>query len=126
MAHVHGAVAKKVVDHAAMGHSIHGASKLTHAAVAAGTTAIAVSSTKGTGFMSIFAKHPLLVFGAGVAVGFYAHKYRKEIIESASQVTELSKDFILHQKENLEDLVAETQEAADDAGSAKPAKGRAK
>lgn len=65
--------------------------------------------------MSFFAKHPLLVFGAGVAVGFYAHKYRKEIIESAGQLGELGKDFVMHQKENLEDLVAEQQEKADDA-----------
>ena len=48
--------------------------------------------------MSIFAKHPLLVFGAGVAVGFYAHKYRKEIIESAGQLGELGKDFVKQQE----------------------------
>ena len=70
--------------------------------------------------MSFLAKHPLLVFGAGVAVGFYAHKYRKEIIESAGQLGELGKDFVMHQKENLEDLVAERQEKADDATTQPP------
>ncbi len=35
--------------------------------------------------MSILAKHPLLVFGLGFAAGFYAHQYRKEIIQAAVQ-----------------------------------------
>ncbi len=76
--------------------------------------------------MSILAKHPLLVFGLGVAAGFYAHKYRKEIIESATLATGKGKDFVLHQKENLEDLVAECKECADDASteSAQSKKGK--
>lgn len=69
--------------------------------------------------MSILAKHPLLVFGLGVAAGYYAHKYRKEIIESATMVGEKGKDFVLNQRENLEDLVAECHESADDEASEK-------
>lgn len=64
--------------------------------------------------MSILAKHPVLVFGLGVAAGYYAHKYRKDIIDSATRLSEKGKDFVLNQKENLEDLVAECQECADD------------
>jgi hypothetical protein len=67
--------------------------------------------------MSILAKHPVLVFTLGVAAGYYAHKYRKEIIESATRATELSKDFALNQKEKFEDLVAECRESADDTAS---------
>lgn len=72
--------------------------------------------------MSILAKHPVLVFGLGVAAGYYAHKHRKDIIDSATRLTEKGKDFVLNQKENLEDLVAECQESADDETTAgKPA-----
>jgi hypothetical protein len=67
--------------------------------------------------MSILAKHPIVVFGLGVATGYFVHKYRKEIIDSATQLTEKGKDFVLNQKENLEDLVAECKESADDAGT---------
>lgn len=64
--------------------------------------------------MSVFSKHPLLVFTLGVATGFFAHKYRKEIIASATRATELGKDFVMHQKENLEDLVSECQECPEE------------
>ena len=67
--------------------------------------------------MSILAKHPIVVFGLGVATGYLVHKYRKEIIDSATQLTEKGKDFVLNQKENLEDMVAEYKEGADDASS---------
>jgi hypothetical protein len=56
--------------------------------------------------MSLLSRHPLLVFGLGVAAGFYAHKYRKEIIESVTVLSEKGQDFIKHQAENLEDIVA--------------------
>lgn len=68
--------------------------------------------------MVSLSKHPLIVFGLGVAVGYAAHKYRKEIIESANRAAEKSKDFVLQQRENLEDLMAAGKEAADDAGQA--------
>ncbi len=59
------------------------------------------------------AKHPLLILGAGIVAGYLAHKYRKEIINAASSVTDKSKNFVLQQKENLEDIVAESKEAKD-------------
>lgn len=67
--------------------------------------------------MSILAKHPIVVFGLGVATGYFVHKYRKEIIDSATQLTEKGKDFVLNQKENLEDLVADYKERSDDSSS---------
>jgi hypothetical protein len=141
MAHVHGAAgaAKAAGGHAMMNHGSgamgsmmeHAGHMMDHAGhmmasmpkhgatlakgAAATGAAIAATSSTGKGFMSILSKHPLLVFGLGVAAGYLAHKYRKEIIAGATRVTEQGKDFVLHQRENLEDLVAECKECADDA-----------
>ncbi|WP_347989388.1 hypothetical protein [Methylomonas sp. AM2-LC] len=78
--------------------------------VMAGTIATATVNTGGK-LMSKITKHPLLVFGLGVVAGFVVYKYRKEIISSATNTLDAGKDFILHQKENLEDIVAETKES---------------
>ena len=134
MAHVHGAAAKTVAHHhTAIGHGTSGVSSMLghaggaghamanitqHAGTAAGV-AMATSTPARKGFMSILARHPFLVFGLGMAAGYYAHKYRKEIIESAALATEKGKDFVLNQKENLEDLIAECKECADDDASDK-------
>lgn len=83
-------------------------------AAAAGVAAAAAKSSGG--FMSTLTRHPLVVFGLGLATGYLIHKYRKEIIAGATRIGEQGKDFVLHQKENLEDLVAECKECADDAG----------
>jgi hypothetical protein len=71
-----------------------------------------VSSTIHTGrrLMSNVAKHPVLVFGLGLAAGYLVYKYRKEIISGASKAVDAGKDFVLQQKENLEDIVAESKE----------------
>ena len=54
----------------------------------------------------------LLAVGAagGVAAGFLLFKYQKEIIDGLSKATGMGKDFALHQKENLADLMAEAEE----------------
>lgn len=78
--------------------------------VMAGTIATATVNTGGK-LMSKITKHPLLVFGLGVVAGFFVYQYRKEIIRKATNTIDASKDFILHQKENLEDIVAESKEA---------------
>ena len=64
----------------------------------------------GSKVMSIAVKNPVVVFGLGLVSGFLIHKYRKEIIASTTKVVDAGKDFVLQQKENLEDLVAETKE----------------
>jgi hypothetical protein len=64
----------------------------------------------GRKLMSNIAKHPMLVFGLGVAAGYLVYKYRKEIISSTTKAVDASKDFVLQQKENLEDIIAETKE----------------
>ncbi len=74
-----------------------------------GTVASAVLETSGK-FMSKIVKNPVIVFGLGVAAGYLVYKYRKEIIASTNKAVDASKDFILQQKENLEDIVAEAKE----------------
>jgi hypothetical protein len=64
----------------------------------------------GEKIMIKLAKHPVLVFGLGVVAGYMTYKYRKDIIASATKVVDTGKDFVLQQKENLEDIVAETKE----------------
>jgi len=77
--------------------------------VMAGTLATATVSTGGK-LMTKASKHPLLVFGLGMVAGFFVYKYRKDIIAGATKTIDASKDFVLHQKENLEDIVAEAKE----------------
>ena len=74
-----------------------------------GSMATATVHTGGK-LMKNIAKHPLLVFGLGAVAGFLVYKYRKEIISSTTKVVDAGKDFVLQQKENLEDIVAETKE----------------
>ena len=127
MAHVHGAAAIGAAEaskhaaqaahhHAAAGHalaavgpaavSIHNVAK-----GAAATGAIADPSAPAThSFLGRVLRHPLVWFGLGVAAGYAIHKYRKEIIESANRAAEKGKDFVLQQRENLEDIVAESQD----------------
>jgi hypothetical protein len=60
--------------------------------------------------MTALARHPVILLGLGITAGYLTHKYRKEIISITSKTAEQSKDFVLRQKENLKDLLAETQE----------------
>lgn len=55
-------------------------------------------------------RNPFVLLGAGLAAGYLIHKYEKEIVAAISKATGIGKDFVLQQKENLEDLVAEAQE----------------
>ena len=75
-------------------------------------TAVAASAIiqTGKGVVITLARHPLVMFSLGIAAGYVAHKYRKELISVTSKTAELSKDFVLRQKENIKDLLAETQE----------------
>ena len=93
-------VAMKKSSHA--GHSIG-------KDIAKGTMVGAIVKTGGT-LMSKATKHPVVIFGLGIVAGYVIYKYRKDIISSASKVAGAGKDFVQHQKENLEDIVAEVKE----------------
>ena len=84
-------------------------------------TAVAASTIiqTGKGVMTTLARNPLVMFGLGIAAGFLVHKYRKEIISMTNQTAKQSKDFILRQKENLKDLIAEAQEDTEEGGTSK-------
>ncbi len=56
--------------------------------------------------MRLFAKHPWLVFGLGLAAGYFAHKYRKEIIGTAAQAAGTGKSVAARTARALEDVVA--------------------
>ncbi len=79
--------------------------------VATAVAAAAIIET-GKGVVIALAKSPLAMFRMGVMAGFMTHKYRKEIVFLTSKTAEQSKDFVLRQKENLKDLLAEVQEEA--------------
>jgi len=56
-------------------------------------------------------RNPLVLLAAGVAAGYLIFKYEKEIVQTAAKLTGMGKDFMLNQKENLDDLIAEAQSA---------------
>ncbi len=86
--------------------------------VVAKGVATAVAATTiiqtGKGVMTTLARHPFVMFSIGIAAGYLAHKYRKEIISISSKTAEQSKDFVLRQKENLRDLIAEAMEDSEE------------
>ncbi|WKJ92156.1 hypothetical protein QZJ86_08445 [Methylomonas montana] len=57
-------------------------------------------------------RHPLVLLSSGAVTGYLTHKYRKEIVAIGTQTAMESKHFVLRQKENLLDLVAESREYA--------------
>ncbi|MDT4332523.1 hypothetical protein ACQE3E_18710 [Methylomonas sp. MED-D] len=57
-----------------------------------------------------FVRRPLGLFVAGIASGYFAHKYRKELLTVSGRTAVESRNFILRQKENLGDLIAEIRD----------------
>lgn len=66
----------------------------------------------GKGLLGGLLRNPLVFVAAGLAAGYLMHKYEKEIVETVAKATGMGKDFVLHQKENLDDLIAESQAGA--------------
>ena len=81
----------------------------------AATTGVAVTAASRTGksLVGRLVRNPWVLFGLGITVGYMVHKYRKNIIGAANRVAEKGKDFVLQQRENLEDIVAESSESED-------------
>jgi hypothetical protein len=46
---------------------------------------VSVGSSAGKSVIGKFFTHPLVLFGLGVAVGYYIHKYRKSIISTSDE-----------------------------------------
>ena len=83
------------------------------------TVAVSTAIQTGKGVISILARHPLFMFSLGIALGYLGHKYRKQVISTTGKTAEQTKDFVLRQKENLKDLLAETQEDTEEKGVSK-------
>ncbi len=78
--------------------------------VATGLVATVIVET-GKSAVSILAKKPLVVLAAGIATGYFAHKYRKEIILSTDKVTEQTKDFVVRQKNSFVEMLGESEKS---------------
>ena len=103
MAHSHGSKAIKGLKQASQNKNAMGKQ------IMKGSMA-SVTVKSGGKLMSKLAKHPVLIFGLGMVAGYVVYKYRKEIVSNVGKATDAGKDFVLQQKENLEDIVAETKE----------------
>lgn len=83
--------------------------------------------TQGPALLAgVLLRNPLALLAGGVAgglaAGYLLHKYEKEIILALSKASGMGRDFVLHQRETLEDLLAEAHEAeAAQTASAPPA-----
>ena len=67
-------------------------------------------------------RNPLLLLAGGIAggiaAGYLMHKHEKEIVLAISKAIGMGKDFVMQQRENLDDLVAEAQESEAQAAAA--------
>lgn len=79
------------------------------------TTSIVVSTIihAGRGIVVSATRKPVIMFGLGVVAGYFIHKYRKEIVSASRQTLEESRDFVLRQKEHLQDRLADNSDEAD-------------
>lgn len=98
-----------------MPHLMSGASHAMGSPLAKGAAVAATGFAAGRGLLGFtLLRNPLTLLAAGVATGvaagFLLHKYEKEVIEGLSKLSGMGKDFAQHQKENLNDLMAEAQD----------------
>ncbi|MCX7110709.1 MAG: hypothetical protein NTX45_11395 [Proteobacteria bacterium] len=53
--------------------------------------------------------NPPFLFGLGLASGYLAHKYRKEIIATAGSAAQQGSEFVLRQSENIKEMLVKTR-----------------
>ena len=67
-------------------------------------------------------RNPLMLLAGGIAggiaVGYLLHKHEKEVVLAISKAIGMGKDFVMQQRENLDDLVAEAKETEAQAAAA--------
>ena len=81
-------------------------SELVLESVATAVVATAIVET-GLSIGKIMVRQPVILFGLGIAAGYFTHKHRKEIIALSSHTAEKGKHLILQQKDQLSELLAE-------------------
>ncbi|CUW41049.1 protein of unknown function [Magnetospirillum sp. XM-1] len=72
---------------------------------------MAVGYVAGKSLFGRLLGHPVVMLGAGIAIGYLGFKYRKEITAAMAKANDLGRDMVLNAKENLADLVEESREA---------------
>ncbi|WP_254432319.1 hypothetical protein [Magnetospirillum sp. SS-4] len=77
---------------------------------------MAVGYVAGKSLLGRLLFNPVVMLGAGIAVGYYGYKYRKEIVAAVARASDMGKDMVLNAKENLADLVEENREAEEGKG----------
>jgi len=79
------------------------------------TTSIVVSTIihAGRGIVVAATRKPVIMFGLGIVAGYFVHKYRREIVSASRTTLEESRDFVLRQKDHLQNLTEETPEERD-------------
>jgi hypothetical protein len=73
--------------------------------------AMSVGYVAGRSLFGRLLFNPVVMLGAGIAIGYYGYKYRKEIVAAVAKASDMGKDVVLNAKENLADLVEESREA---------------
>ncbi|MDP1735517.1 MAG: hypothetical protein Q8L44_14250 [Sulfuritalea sp.] len=67
-------------------------------------------------------RNPLMLLAGGIAggiaVGYLLHKHEKEVVLAISKAIGMGKDFVMQQRENLDDLMAEAKETEAQAAAA--------
>jgi hypothetical protein len=74
---------------------------------------IVASSAPGRSALGRLLTHPLVMFALGATAGYFAYKYRKEIVDAAMRASEMGKDYVMNTRETLEDLIEEAKERAE-------------
>jgi len=80
---------------------------------------MAASGAAGRSALGRLFTHPLVMFALGATAGYFAYKYRKEIVDAAMRASEMGKDYVMNTRETLEDLMEEAKESAEGAASGK-------
>jgi hypothetical protein len=87
-------------------------------AMVAATGYAATRALVGQGLL----RNPLLLLAGGIAggiaIGYLLHKHEKEVVLAVSKAISMGKDFVMQQRENLDDLVAEAKDTEAQAAAA--------
>lgn len=71
--------------------------------------AVAVGYMAGRSLFGRLFMNPVVLLGAGIAIGYYGYKYRHEIAAAVAKASDYGKDAYLNAKENLADLAEEAK-----------------
>ena len=101
-----------------------GAGMMSHP-VAKGAMVAATGYAATRALVAEFIVQGIRGIAGGGAVGYLLHKHEKEVVLAISKAIGMGKDFVMQQRENLDDLVAEAKEtearaAAAPAAAAEP------